>query len=433
MEDICPCGQTWFPEVQNMGIRNAIRGKVEELRDYLEKEEKETDRIIVRQILEEEMEDELEDAASGRYDTNTSDLSISGSIRSLDHIQWFLEHQNGYDWKDGKEEIQVLSRLMKDRKKNRQEIIEVYLQILRRFQNDPFRTFIILDDADETAAKGSSIDRFFVVVDKMPVPIGFVRQFDRNMAMDLEDAFDRKKQALKSSAEELYGRVREAVVPEQGDVRSYQRKAAVYIFISACLSAALLILCCMDIVSSHYRPGVEFLRRYLPDVRTCLQILKAEYNLRWYLVCGGMAGISAVVFLLLLISVFRTASRYISAVQNIRLPAEKKEDLEMTFGQDLKMDIDLLDSIVRKAFDRDIPVQKMKAHDYRDKVQMIQEIESLDLSGQKPPVSAGGRFLQVICMVLIAWFICRSAGILPDTEYGRWAATGYVEEYDLNR
>ena len=413
-----------------MGFRRAIKSKVEELKDYLEKEEEETGRIIAEQILEEELEEE--EPEEGFRDSKKDMLSLKESIRKLDHIRWFLDHQKGYTWNGCEEEVRLLGRLMKEPGKNREEIIENYLLILRRFLNDPFRTFIILDDADEAAGKASSIDRFFVLIDNMPVPIGFLRRFDRKLVSSYGNTFERNRKALLARVRTLCARAGSAAVPDPSDAASYQGKAGGFVFFGACLMAALLIMSCIDILGSHYRPGFEFLKRYLPGTRTFIQILGAEYNLRWYLFCGGMAALSLLIVFLLLITVIRTASRYINIKNDIYIPAKKKQELEETFEQEVPQDIDLLESIIRKGFEPAAPVQTLRTHDYREKVRMIEEMESFGEKDLKKPVTAGGRFLLVIGILMIAWFSSRFTGLLPETVNGQWTAEGYVVEYDFN-
>ena len=417
---------------EKMGIRRGIKDKVEQLKDYLEREEEETDRLIAEQILLEELEEEEETEEEVRR-RKPDRRSLREAVRSLEHIRWFLDHQKGYVWRDGGEDIRTLRHLMKDTEENREEIIETYLQILRTFLNDPFATFIILDDADEEAGKASSIDRFFVITDGMPVPLGFVRQFDKKTVSGCADAFERDRKAMRARAQALLERVKSIPVQDPEKTLAGQKKAGGFIFFAACISAVLLILAGIDILRSHYRPGVEFVKRYLPGEETFLQILKAEYNLRWYLFCAGMAALTLFMVFLVLVTVLRTVSRYINIKTHVDLPARKKQDLMNVFGRELPQDIDLLYGIILKGFDPDTPVQAMRSHDYREKVQMIDELECSEEEGMKKPVTAAGRILVIFCVLLVLWFAGKTAGLLPDTTYGQWAAEGYVTEYDLNR
>lgn len=81
------------------------------------------------------------------YVTKKED-SIAEAIQYLDHIRWFINHQDRYQWKNGKTELDSLRQMIYLPQENYKKIREIYRKIVHNFQNDPYKAAIILGNVE---------------------------------------------------------------------------------------------------------------------------------------------------------------------------------------------------------------------------------------------------------------------------------------------
>lgn len=102
--------------------------------------------------------------------------TIEEAIQKMNHIRWFLNHENDYKWNGTKNGLTELRKLFNNSKANKIMIERKYEQVINEFQNNPYEQLIVLNNHKKNF-ESNSFENYFIRVKGAWVPVGFAKQF----------------------------------------------------------------------------------------------------------------------------------------------------------------------------------------------------------------------------------------------------------------
>ncbi len=169
------------------------------------------------------------------YVTNRDD-SIAEAIQHLDHIRWFLNHQNRYHWEQSSEELDILRQMMYLPQENYKKIRQIYRQMVYHFQNDPFKATLVMH-CEAAKAKGNekyqtdekikeneitakNFGDYFIVVYNEPVSMSFACYYEEAIIDNSIYSWKIKKKNFCSAVERCKEELLQQKLPDGNSIRT---------------------------------------------------------------------------------------------------------------------------------------------------------------------------------------------------------------------
>ena len=342
--------------------------------------------------------------------------NIQDAMESLDHVRWFLNHEKDYHFQEPDKRIGTLRSLMGRPTENRQKILDIYKDICREFVNDPYSSLILLEDADAggriTALKPQD---YFVVINGMPVPVGFARKWKGADAPGDVAFWNGKKKAFLQKVDGLKARLSGVAETKSNSYKKAVSEGIRYIFFGLLVAALLGYFVYRETSGGLLpTPMIAYIRNNFAKKDEILSLFESQSAVRDYLVRAGVLVLAVVFGALLLLNILRVMGAVRRRRKKMRAPLREKKNLLRILEKDMASDI----GAIEKAFEKDNAEAKLKVCDYRSTARQIRELSAGTDKPVRRVVGKPGKLLCFLAAVICGCYALMFFGPWP-VEYER--------------
>ena len=169
------------------------------------------------------------------YVTKKGD-GIAIAIQHLDHIRWFLNHQDRYLFQNGNQELDSLRQMMYLPQDHYKKIREIYRKIVHSFQNDPYKATIILQketegnkgmdngETEDNEITANNFGDYFTLIYQEPVPMSFACYYEGAIVDNSIYSWKIKKKNFCKIVEEYKEKVLQVPLPDEEQIRRERKR-----------------------------------------------------------------------------------------------------------------------------------------------------------------------------------------------------------------
>lgn len=254
---------------------------------------------------------------------------FSDAVSRLDHIRWFLNHQEEYSWNGGKDALKDLRKLFANAGKNRQEIITKYKDLTRKFQNNPYEYGLILEKSDKTPLfTADALALYFVVPGDMPVPVGFVSEYSGMSADEILRSWEKKKNVILDQANKMKNRFSAAPSANASAAADMIKKGRRFVLFSLIFIGYCIYSLKDYVVNVDFRPFFQWLMQNKQESWEMFRQYPYGEG-RTYLQESAVFTVAAIVMLLLLFSILGTIRRIQKCKKSTGTPKKSEKALRI--------------------------------------------------------------------------------------------------------
>lgn len=331
--------------------------------------------------------------------------SIREALDKMNHIRWFLNHQDNYQWKNGMDEITELRRMMSFPGKYQSQIEEKYKKLVHRFGNNPFEEHILLEGDPKAADFTSdSFADYFISIGDMPVPVSFAREYPDREVRDGNRSWDKKQAAFQDKTKKLADRISKLKPSGEAQTAKILASAGNKFVFWSILFIAVFLYGIKDMAAA----GIDYLTFWEYTKVSGFNFIKMTKQLGEFRYAGNYYLYTAIALLgilitgLLLLSVVRTAVRTGKLKKGGAGQPKKQEKAMQLLQTEIPSMLDSMEKSMKEYLSKSKNKADFEKKDYRAVIEGAQGKAGNKPGNLKAPVSKCGRHLRRLLFVIAA-------------------------------
>lgn len=344
-----------------------------------------------------------------------SGASLREAIDAMNHIRWFLNHENEYSWTGSRDSLTNLRRLLNYPKKNKQQIEELYKKIVLEFVNNPYENSFLLEDSKKKG--GFSTDRFeayFIVIDDKPVPVGFAKQYPGTDASQALSGFTKKKSQFLNKVSGLKSKFTRPQSRDAKNTIALRSAGRRFILFSIVFLAVLGYLARDIVLNIDPRPMFFMLKGYQYNIVKLIKAYESSRYAERYFAGCIIGAVMLLIIVFFLLCIIRTAMRCAKLKKAIG-PSKKSDKAISVLEKEIPEKADAMEKSMKAYWNSKEKSLSLKKYDYRSvlKLETVSKVKVTD------PVKKSAKRLRFLILVsCILLFFGNRSGFAADVISG---------------
>lgn len=349
------------------------------------------------------------------YEAVPGNATIREAMNTLNHIRWFLNHEKDYTWTGDKSSLTELRRLLNHPKKNRAQIEELYKKTVRTFVNNPYENSFILEETKNQGAFATDrFEDYFLVIDDVPVPVGFAKQYPGTDTSRAMSAFSRKKTLFLDKVNGLKKNYQHLQPPDKKSISLLVSSGRRFILFSLVFVAAFGYLARDIVLQVDFRMLLELLKGYEYNVMELIKAYAGNYYAERYFIGCGIGAVMVLILVLLLLSLFCTFLRG-RRLKKALSPAKKADKAMELLEKKIPEQAEGLEKSMKDYWGSKTGSLSLKKYDHRSALKQ----ETASNVRLISPVKKGGKRLRALLVLsCILLFLGSRNGFISDIVMG---------------
>ena len=298
---------------------------------------------------------------------------LATALDKLDHIRWFLNHSENYQWNNDNNVLEPLRKLMNLPEENKAEIENKYKEIVHEFHNNPYETCIAIDEKIySTGFTSNQFSSYFIVINDEPIAMEFARYHGGDDVKKSKQSWDKKEKVFKEKIESFCD---EIITSELPDAHIAQRKVdeiKKYI-IWSCIWICIVGYLCKTIPQELMLiENLSKAKLYRQNILILLWKYQIYENFGEYGIVLVLFALTAVMAVVTLCSMLLSIMRYLKAARYANAKKRIDSDVKGIKNEIIKR-TEVITKTINYFYQKESEKGNLKSKNYVKKIKSIEE------------------------------------------------------------